>query len=82
MSKWTIEPPTKPGLYWVRWVNDNEAEVVEVVEKHHDYDGMGVETMGFDVIFRLDEYAEERKWWSGPLTAPAIVQTRPAPKEK
>jgi hypothetical protein len=62
--KWTDEPPSEPGWYWIQMQEGGYAEVVEV-----DRDGVARRTdcSTFDVG---DNITVSPELWAGPITCP------------
>lgn len=67
--KWTKVPPTRYGLYWVKY-EDNADDIVEVIENTDK--SLLVVFLGDNWMQPMNKFVEEyhQPSWYGPLEAP------------
>lgn len=58
--RWSAEPPTEPGWYWVVYGEDDDIRIAYFKDRHHAFLGDG----GADVM------PENIYHWLGPLPIP------------
>jgi hypothetical protein len=72
--KWTEDPPTAGGYYWVRRESWADPKIVWVYKDK--LVGMGVQMLGTSAFFKVgkgfDDFVVGRQgdWWYGPVAAP------------
>lgn len=76
MLKWTSEPPTEPGFYFVKWPRAS-MRVVEITNKLCD-NGSHMELFanGYGVHCSVS-YFDRRTQWAGPIPEPVEPEEKP-----
>jgi len=69
-KKWTNEPPTEPGWWWLRWQTD--LPEVARVEIHRTTGKFQVFYHTADIADPMDNISSYQEWWPIPIEEPPV----------
>jgi hypothetical protein len=70
---WTAAPPTKPGLYWFKWICVNGQERIFICDIMEDTRFGAPSVLHIDIKdeFTLRHLAKDAEWY-GPISPPEL----------